>query len=568
MHGIFNRGCVCSPLCWIALRSAWFVAVGCSPAQDLDFERTSSAEDRTARALTSAGAPSPQALGWVNYVPSRAGGYDYNQALALDGQGDYAEVGSGATAVVTDYLAVEAWIRTSVDRGYQVVVSRYDDPIFDVNDEQFALSVRDGKATFTVLLATPPYNQPLTVTGTSNVADGQWHHLLGRFSSSGALSRPFLDIYVDYWWEAHLYLDQHQGTALAPAPGVPTLVGAALFHGSPRYFFSGEIDEVLLWDDEATMAYPPEARQRGIPLRGPSGTYGLHAAGRFNGEPDTGLEATLFGDAAIVAKGAPVSEDSVLLFPNPPSATQSYNGFLEIAGGENLSPRGSFSVAAWVSAFAQSRGVPVDQFSAPRPQALVSKYQFNSESVADDSYFLGLGPEGWARFAVSNGIRSVELNGSTKLRDGGAPSYGWHFLAGVCDGRELRLYVDGNLEASAPFRGGLPKNATPLYLGASRNGSWGGLSNFFFGFLEDVKIWERALSAQELVRDLRRPSVPTPSDDGLLAHWRFEGDFLNYVDFRTHPTYGAIPRGAPSEFLEFAPGDGRERAREFTLRGP
>jgi hypothetical protein len=67
----------------------------------------------------------------------------------------------------------------------------------------------------------------------------------------------------------------------------------------------------------------------------------------------------------------------------------------------------------------------------------------------------------------------------------------WHHIAAVYDGTKMCLYVDGKLDASQTASGSLNVSATNVYIG-------GGPSQSFNGLIDDVRIYDRAISKDEL----------------------------------------------------------------------
>jgi hypothetical protein len=63
----------------------------------------------------------------------------------------------------------------------------------------------------------------------------------------------------------------------------------------------------------------------------------------------------------------------------------------------------------------------------------------------------------------------------------------WHHVAGVFDGAEARLYVDGALVARVPAAGPRRKNTLPLYLGAEPDGA-GRPNAHLAGLLDEIRI--------------------------------------------------------------------------------
>jgi hypothetical protein len=70
---------------------------------------------------------------------------------------------------------------------------------------------------------------------------------------------------------------------------------------------------------------------------------------------------------------------------------------------------------------------------------------------------------------------------------------GWHLLAGVYDGSQVSVYVDGTLAATAPASGALVINANAVTLGAS-----GGSNTGMTGGLDEVQLYGSALTAELL----------------------------------------------------------------------
>lgn len=73
----------------------------------------------------------------------------------------------------------------------------------------------------------------------------------------------------------------------------------------------------------------------------------------------------------------------------------------------------------------------------------------------------------------------------------------WIHLAGVYDGGNVRLYRNGALQAAGPYSGIIPDERSPITIGAGDNGSEG-IGEFSDSVIDDVRIYNRALSAKEI----------------------------------------------------------------------
>jgi hypothetical protein len=84
----------------------------------------------------------------------------------------------------------------------------------------------------------------------------------------------------------------------------------------------------------------------------------------------------------------------------------------------------------------------------------------------------------------------------------------WHFIAGTWDGKTLQLYIDGKADKSKPCAGKLNTNNDPIFIGAR-----GGTGRFLLGSIDEVKVYNYALSAAEIKADMDNPSPVATSVD-------------------------------------------------------
>ena len=74
----------------------------------------------------------------------------------------------------------------------------------------------------------------------------------------------------------------------------------------------------------------------------------------------------------------------------------------------------------------------------------------------------------------------------------------WTHVTGTYDGEILAVYLDGRLSSSRAVSGRTCISGEPLAIGAKNNPSKGLLEAFWDGRLDDVRIYDRALSAIEI----------------------------------------------------------------------
>lgn len=120
------------------------------------------------------------------------------------------------------------------------------------------------------------------------------------------------------------------------------------------------------------------------------------------------------------------------------------------------------------------------------------------------------GPSG-----LSYGLYSSDESGrpSAYLRIGGdvgatgpttVPVNTWSHLALTYDGTALRLYVNGVLAATRSVTGSASTSSNPLRVGG--NVVWG---EYFAGLIDEVRVYDRALTPAEIQADMETPVVST-----------------------------------------------------------
>ena len=72
----------------------------------------------------------------------------------------------------------------------------------------------------------------------------------------------------------------------------------------------------------------------------------------------------------------------------------------------------------------------------------------------------------------------------------------WHHVAGIYDGKEIILYIDGNKEGSKPAKGDMVPSDGPIFLGTK----WAGAPNgdYWNGKIDEVAIIPRGVTQAEI----------------------------------------------------------------------
>ena len=203
--------------------------------------------------------------------------------------------------------------------------------------------------------------------------------------------------------------------------------------------------------------------------------------------------------------------------------------FINIGHPAPLQITGSFSIAAWVKA---------DSFPDP-DNAIVSKF---GNSAGQYSYFAFVtednGPKQFA-VAVSGDGTAIAAQYSSST----VALHRWYHVVGVYDttGPTIELYVDGERNTdNQSLLGTIPasiyETTNDISIGKRLSTSF---PSQWDGVLDDVRIYDRALSANEVKRLYGlgatthvNTTIDTNPDlnSGLVGHWSFDGaDILTQV---------------------------------------
>ncbi|MBA4039309.1 MAG: hypothetical protein C0468_03100 [Planctomyces sp.] len=192
--------------------------------------------------------------------------------------------------------------------------------------------------------------------------------------------------------------------------------------------------------------------------------------------------------------------------PQRPAAEPSADTALRLDGDDALLldgvslGEGPLTVEAWVRA---------DRF--PRRATVVAK------GNREMALFAGEGTPG---FSLALGQRSVFVRGPERSLTPGA----WHHIAGVYDGAEARVYVDGALVGKEPATGARRAGGAPIVVGGDV-GRGGAANGDFVGAIDGFRITRAALYSGNSFRPERRPTnVP-----GTAALSNFDALFADGV---------------------------------------
>lgn len=132
-------------------------------------------------------------------------------------------------------------------------------------------------------------------------------------------------------------------------------------------------------------------------------------------------------------------------------------------------------------------------------------------------------------------IQGNPCNSATHFKGGE-----WYHIAGVSDGKDFTLYVNGVKDNSIPYDGATIK-----------------LDDFYFGWeggyytikLSELRLWSRALSADEIMNN--RYAVD-PTSEGLVGYWKLNDKSDQLKDSTgNNPDAGVDPTNQPGASISW-----------------
>lgn len=179
---------------------------------------------------------------------------------------------------------------------------------------------------------------------------------------------------------------------------------------------------------------------------------------------------------------------------------------------------GKITMAAWVRP------------TRVRVQSIINKAGLD----ATDGYELGLNQTGavYVRFNQATQTTGLTLFSKTKpVYDGKT----WTHIAATYDGSDIRIYVNGKLDAEAAAVFSIGVNDLPLSIGNTEL-----LKSGYGGDLDDLSLYAVALTEDE-IRDIAAASTGR----GLISRWSFEsqeGNQLPDTGSANNPIVGFTPQ--------------------------
>ncbi len=351
-----------------------------------------------------------------------------------------------------------------------------------------------------------------SVTSAAILPMNTWVHVGASFDKNSNTWRLFIDNTIEQFILP--------GALLIPQSlsDVPACIGSSLNTGGTAKpgSFNGRIDEVRIWNTALTALDQGELT-----------TTPANLVGRWSLDEGTG---TVVANAVTSGPSGSIINTSewVSGFNVADSTTDAsirFNGVHDyVTFGTALSlGAATYTLEGWINIAGAGSLLPTTGGGGlTNVYPIITKGRNESDgSNLDMNYFLGLSDTYKLVTDFEEGATGATaglnhpLTGTTTL-----PLNQWQHIAVTYDGNNLRLYLNGNLEATSALIAKPPQSASIQHasIGSALN-SLGVAQGFFNGKIDEVKIWNRALSATEL-QPTTSACSPT-STMNLLGYWNF-----------------------------------------------
>ena len=155
------------------------------------------------------------------------------------------------------------------------------------------------------------------------------------------------------------------------------------------------------------------------------------------------------------------------------------------------------------------------------------------------------------------GIDGKYVERGAALAASGLTDGEWHCLAATYDGSSITFYADGKQIGKAAVKGPMDTaGSSPAYIGSS-----GGSGEFFPGGIDDVRIYDRALSADEI--KALAGATAKAAKRSLVGWWKLDGSLANSAGGKDGEAAGVAPPEAPLLRKTFEMAKKVKRARVY-----
>jgi Concanavalin A-like lectin/glucanases superfamily len=408
----------------------------------------------------------------------------------------------------TTNVTYEAWVKPSTNvAAYRRIIGKGGNG----TQEAPGMYVQQGTGKLTAGMLINGTQQ--IVTSSIAINDNEWHHT--AFTYDGTTLKLYVDGTLD---------------------GIQTAAGTITTNASPvdigynsplnLYPFVGKIDEVRIWNTTRTLSQI-QAAMSGSLL---GNEAGLVAYYHFNNNSRSGQSRTVTNICTATGSALNGSTFGTALTPifecaPPPFTTPECNMVLN---GTTDYAQATNNVAINLTQFS------VGAYFKTTNTGAVKTIIMKDVEGTNNNYKLSISATNKVQISfVNTAFTTVSAIGTTTVTDGN-----WHYAVGTYDGTSLKIYVDGVLETTTA-------NATTAVTGsfALNIGIDNGGINKFNGSLDELSVWNRSISATEIISLVGQRLIGNES--GLVVYYNFAGMLTDGVNGPTYVTNSCTNTGSP-----------------------
>jgi hypothetical protein len=397
-----------------------------------------------------------------------------NTAASFDGGSSYIDLGNPASMQITGQVTLSAWINVSAfpttgNFGY-VIGKGYNGA-----NEGYFLRLSNPSGTPQLEAGSYSYTGNANYTAVSSIASwssNNWYHVVGLYDGSNWV------IYVNGL--VQVTTPQAAGALSTP---IGVSIGATNDGGISRYF-NGVIDEAAIWSKALTSTEISAIYSRQSPY------FGTTANSLELSSSWTPAWSNLVGYWKLNETAG-----STNLLDSSPAGTNSGT----VNGGVTLGAAGKLNTAASLNGMT---GYISTATSFSNPNTISVSAWFNTTTTSGGPIVGLVNGSNFDRmlFMDNSGILYFGVYTSTYVKIATTNSYNdgnWHYAVGTLSASGMALYVDGSLVGTNAATNGFNYSGT-WQIGDAPIAStgWGTVSsNYFYGTVDDVAMWNTAISA-------------------------------------------------------------------------
>ena len=386
-----------------------------------------------------------------------------NGAMTFNGTDDYVDCGNDESLNITDAITIEAWVKV-LDNNHRVIASKYD---IDHVKRSWLLETYGGKARFYISSDGSHYE-----FATNDITSITWQHVVGTFEGGNIV----------------VYVNGVSGTPVSASgiysSDVTTYIGRFIYSSENHWFFNGTIDEVRIYNRALSAEeikanyekYKPKFQvaegNKGLVLdMDLSEKYYNSATKRFT-------DQTPYSNHGTSANAASFTTDRM----GNSNGAMTFNGtddYVDCGSHESLNITDAITIEAWVK----------------NNDWNTRNYIFSKgygQTTGDAAWWL-YGLDGYVRFHIFTTYEHTEVLTSLS-------NLVWYHIVATYDkdagSENLKLYVNAEIKNQKTLTGTIYEVTQPVRIG--NIGTFLGNDYYFNGTIDEVRIYNRALSAEEI----------------------------------------------------------------------